>query len=272
MDGCRFADLQGCAYARIARFGDGEAIVVVDGGLHGDAVVFYDVCVDVFSLLLTIDAVRRMTLGKVCLVAPYLPYSRQDRLTVGGSPLGAKVLARSLDVDMLWTVDLHSKQIQGFYDVPLVNISPARVILADIERNYSDDYLVVAPDAGGMERARAVNSNVAIVHKFRSAPGVSQALDLSGDVRGKRCILIDDIIDGGGTICSAARLLLERGAKSVAAYVTHAVLSGNAQKNIEDSVLEELVVTNTINRNISSKKIRILDVSDIVLGSISEYL
>lgn len=202
-----------------------------------------------------IDALRRASAGRITAVVPYFGYARQDRrLRSQRVPITAKVVADFLSavgVDHVMTVDLHAEQIQGFFDVPVDNCFSSQIFVDDMKTLNLENPCVVSPDMGGVVRARAIaklldNADIAIIDKRRPRPNVSEVMNLIGEVEGRECIIVDDIIDTGGTLCKAAAALKERGAKSVIAYGTHAVLSGNAYKNISESVIDRLVVSDSI--------------------------
>ena len=202
-----------------------------------------------------IDAMRRASVRRVTAVVPYYGYSRQDRKPRSARvPITAKVVANmlaSVKLDRLLTVDLHADQIQGFFDLPLDNVYASPILLKDIWQKYHNELLVVSPDVGGVVRARALakrlgDAELAIIDKRRPKANVSEVMNIIGDVDGKNCVIVDDLVDTAGTLCKAAGALKSHGAASVSAYCTHPVLSGKAIDNINASVLDELVVTNTI--------------------------
>jgi ribose-phosphate pyrophosphokinase len=202
-----------------------------------------------------IDAMRRASAGRITAVIPYFGYARQDRRVRSARvPITAKVVADFLSnvgVDRVLTIDLHAEQIQGFFDVPVDNIFGTPVLLQDMKARGLVDPVVVSPDLGGVVRARATakalgDIDIAIVDKRRPRANVSEVMNLIGDVEGRDCVIVDDMIDTGGTLCKAAEALKERGAKRVFAYATHAVFSGNAVKNITESVLDQVIITDSI--------------------------
>ncbi|MBP7651137.1 MAG: ribose-phosphate pyrophosphokinase, partial [Phenylobacterium sp.] len=206
-------------------------------------------------LLICIDALRRASAKRITAVMPYFGYARQDRKTGGRTPISAKLVSNLIEragADRVLTMDLHSGQIQGFFDIPTDNLVSAPLLAADIKENYekTSELMIVSPDVGGVVRALAVasrlNAELAIVDKRRSGPGKSEVANIIGDVSGRRCILFDDIIDGGGTLCNAAQALVDGGATEVSAYVTHGVLSGAAIDRVNSSILKELVMTDSI--------------------------
>jgi ribose-phosphate pyrophosphokinase len=206
------------------------------------------------ELLVTLDALKRASVRRATAVMPYYGYARQDRKSGPRTPISAKLVANMIaaaGADRVLTLDLHAGQIQGFFDIPLDNLFAAPVFIDDIKQRYNGgDLVVVSPDVGGVVRARAiarrVDADLAIIDKRRERAGVSEVMNIIGEVEGRRCILIDDIVDSAGTLCNAAEALMERGAKSVAAYVTHGVLSGGAVARVTASPLEALVTTDSI--------------------------
>jgi len=245
----------------LGRFSDGEVMVEVMENVRGKNVyIVQPTCAptndNLMELLVMVDAMRRASAHTITTVIPYLGYSRQDRRPRSARvPITAKVVAKmisSVGVDRVLTVDLHADQIQGFFDVPVDNVYASPVLLGDVWKHYSmEDVIVVSPDVGGVVRARALakrldDADLAIIDKRRPRPNEAKVMNIIGDVKGKICIVIDDLVDTAGTLCEAARALKEHGATRVVAYCTHPVLSGKAVSNIEGSVLDELVVTDTI--------------------------
>jgi ribose-phosphate pyrophosphokinase len=204
--------------------------------------------------LVCIDALRRASAKRITAVLPYFGYARQDRKPGPRTPISAKLVANLITVagaNRVLTLDLHAGQIQGFFDIPTDNLFAAPVMVRDIRENFDgDDLLIVSPDVGGVLRARAVakrlDADLAIVDKRRERAGASEVMNIIGEVADRRCILVDDIIDSAGTLCNAARALVDQGAKSVSAYVTHGVLSGGAVARVDASALEKLVTTDSI--------------------------
>ena len=241
-------------------FSDGEVCVEVMENVRGrDVFLIQPTCQPtndhLMELMVMIDAMRRASANRVTAVIPYYGYSRQDRKPRSSRvPITAKVVANMLagvKVDRLLTVDLHADQIQGFFDIPIDNVYASPILLGDIWQKDYKDLLVVSPDVGGVVRARALakrlgDADLAIIDKRRPKANVSEVMNIIGDVEGKNCVLVDDLVDTAGTLCKAATALKKHGAVSVSAYCTHPVLSGNAISNLENSVLDELVVTNTI--------------------------
>ena len=223
-----------------------------------------------------VDAVRRASAARITAVVPYFGYSRQDRRPRSARvPLTAKVVANMIEVsgaDRILTVDLHSDQIQGFFDKPLDNIYASPILLGDVWRQEYPDLMVVSPDVGGVVRARALakrldDADLAIIDKRRPRPNEAKVMNIIGDVKGRQCVLIDDLVDTAGTLCQAAQALKAHGADKVVAYCTHAVLSGKAVENITGSQLDELVVTDTIPLSedaVQCKKIRQLSIAELL--------
>ncbi|MBP7547182.1 MAG: ribose-phosphate pyrophosphokinase [Corallincola sp.] len=246
--------------ASVGRFSDGEISVQINENVRGlDIFIIQSTCAptndNLMELIVMIDALRRASAGRITAVIPYFGYARQDRRVRSQRvPITAKVVAdflSSVGVDRVVTVDLHAEQIQGFFDVPVDNVFGTPILLEDLRRKQLDAPIVVSPDIGGVVRARAMaklmdDIDLAIIDKRRPRANESQVMNIIGDVEGRDCILVDDMIDTGGTLCKAAIALKERGAKRVFAYATHAVFSGNAAANIKNSVIDEVVITDTI--------------------------
>ncbi len=246
--------------AVVGRFSDGEIMVEIMENVRGRDVFIIQPTSsptneNLMELLVMVDAVRRASAARVTAVIPYFGYSRQDRRPRSARvPITAKVVANmitSVGVDRVLTVDLHADQIQGFFDIPVDNVYASPILLGDIWRQKYHDLIVVSPDVGGVVRARALakrldDADLAIIDKRRPKANVAQVMHIIGDVAGRTCILVDDMVDTAGTLCKAAAALKENGAAKVVAYATHAVLSGPAIANIENSQLDELVVTDTI--------------------------
>lgn len=241
-------------------FSDGEICVEVMENVRGkDVFIIQPTCTpcndNLMELLVMIDAMHRASAKRVTAVVPYYGYSRQDRKPRSARvPITAKVVANMLSsakLNRLLTIDLHADQIQGFFDIPIDNVYASPILLADIWQQHHNDLLVVSPDVGGVVRARALakrldDADLAIIDKRRPKANVSEVMNIIGDVEGKNCVLVDDLVDTAGTLCKAAAALKAQGAVSVSAYCTHPVLSGAAIENISASVLDELVVTDTI--------------------------
>jgi ribose-phosphate pyrophosphokinase len=243
----------------IERFSDGEIFVRIAENVRGEDVFLIQSTSNpandhLMELLICIDALRRASSKRITAVLPYFGYARQDRKTGGRTPITAKLVANLISqagADRVLTLDLHAGQIQGFFDIPTDNLFVTPVFEDDIRRTYGEaDLMIVSPDVGGVVRARALasrlNADIAIVDKRRPKAGQSEVMNIIGDVEGRRCIIFDDIVDSGGTLCNAAAALKERGAIEVAAYATHGVLSGKARKRIAESELTELVITDSI--------------------------
>jgi len=245
--------------ATVGRFSDGEVMVELLENVRGkDVFVLQSTCMptndSLMEVMLIVDALRRSSAGRITAAVPYLGYSRQDRRPRSARvAISAKVVANMLQaagVDRLLTMDLHADQIQGFFDIPVDNIYAAPILLGDIWKNGHQDLVVVSPDVGGVVRARALakrlESDLAIIDKRRPRPNVSTVMNIIGDVAGRTCVIMDDMVDTANTLCEAAAALKEKGAQKVLAYCTHPVLSGKAVERLENSVLDELVVTDTI--------------------------
>jgi ribose-phosphate pyrophosphokinase len=232
------------------------------------------------ELLIMIDAFRRSSARRITAVVPYFGYARQDRRASGRTPISAKLVANLITragADRVLTLDLHAGQIQGFFDIPTDNLFAVPVLARDVKRNYElPNVMVVSPDVGGVVRARSLakrlDALLAIVDKRREKPGESEVMNIIGDVRGKDCLLIDDIVDSGGTLCNAAEALLANGATSVTAYITHGVLSGGAVTRITSSKLKELVITDSIQPTSAveaAPNIRVISIADLIGEAIS---
>jgi len=245
--------------ATVRRFPDMEIFVEIHENVRGEDVFVvqstsYPTNDNIMELLITLDALRRASARRVTAVIPYFGYARQDRKPGPRTPISAKLVANiitSAGADRVLTVDLHAGQIQGFFDIPLDHLYANPVIVSDIKANYNEkNVVVVSPDVGGVVRARRLASRIdaelAIVDKRRERAGVSEVMNIIGDVGNRHCILYDDIVDSAGTLCNAASALMEKGAASVAAYVTHGVLSGKAIERVTASALTSLVVTDSI--------------------------
>ncbi len=251
---------RGLGRLHLDRFSDGEVMVEIEENVRGkDVYVIQPTCAptndNLMELLVRIDALKRASAHKITAVIPYYGYARQDRRPRSARvPITAKVVAQmigNVGADHVLTVDLHADQIQGFFDVPVDNIYASPVLMSDIWRHEYDNLMVVSPDVGGVVRARAVakllgDMDLAIIDKRRPRANEAQVMNIIGDVAGRTCVLVDDLVDTAGTLCKAAKALKANGAAKVVAYCTHAVLSGPAIKNISSSVLDELVVTDSI--------------------------
>ncbi len=262
--------------AQVRRFADNEIFVTIDENVRGEDVFViqstsYPANDNLMELLICMDALKRASASRITAVMPYFGYARQDRKTGGRTPISAKLVANLIErsgADRVLTMDLHSGQIQGFFDIPTDNLFPTPLLAADIRENYkkTDDLLIISPDVGGVVRARALASrlgvDLAIVDKRRDGPGKSEVMNIIGEVKDRRCILFDDIVDSAGTLCNAAAALVANGATEVSAYVTHGVLSGAARDRVKNSVLRELVVTDSIEgQQIEDKASKIRQVS-----------
>ncbi|MCL1125330.1 ribose-phosphate pyrophosphokinase [Shewanella surugensis] len=246
--------------AEVGVFSDGEISVQINENVRGaDVFIIQSTCAptnnNLMELIVMVDALRRASAGRITAVIPYFGYARQDRRVRSARvPITAKVVAdflSSVGVDRVLTCDLHAEQIQGFFDVPVDNVFGSPVLLEDMLSKALDNPVVVSPDIGGVVRARAVaklldDSDLAIIDKRRPRANVAQVMHIIGDVQGRDCIIVDDMIDTGGTLCKAAEALKEHGANRVFAYATHPVFSGNAAQNIKESVIDEVIVTDTI--------------------------
>ena len=245
--------------AEVKRFSDMEVFVEVKENVRGEDMFViqstsYPANDNLMELLVSLDALRRASARRITAVIPYYGYARQDRKSGPRTPISAKLVANLITkagADRILTMDLHAGQIQGFFDIPTDNLFAAPVFVKDIEDKYKNKpVVIVSPDVGGVVRARAIarriNANLAIIDKRREKPGSSEVMNIIGDVSKHHCIIVDDIIDSGGTICNAAQALIDVGAISVDAYVTHGVLSGSAVSNISNSPLSSLVTTNSI--------------------------
>ena len=246
--------------AQVRRFADEEIFVEIHENVRGEDVFVvqstsYPANDNLMELLICIDALKRASARRITAVVPYFGYARQDRKPGPRTPISAKLVANLITeagAERVLAVDLHAGQIQGFFDIPTDNLFGAPVMSADIQARFADrNITVVSPDVGGVVRARALakrldNAPLAIVDKRRERAGESEVMNIIGDVKGRFCILIDDIVDSGGTLCNAAQALLDQGAASVAAYITHGVLSGGAVARVDGSALKELVITDSI--------------------------
>ncbi len=266
--------------AEIKRFADMEVFVEIKENVRGEDIFVvqstsYPANDNIMELLIVIDALRRASAKRITAVIPYFGYARQDRKAAPRTPISAKLVANlitSAGADRVLTVDLHANQIQGFFDIPLDNLYASPVFIRHIKENFSlDNLVVVSPDVGGLVRARAIASKIgadlAIVDKRRPRAGVSEVMNIIGEVEGKNCIIVDDMIDSGGTLCNAADAIMNKGANSVSAYITHGVLSGKAYSRIENSRLKNLVITNSIQpltETLSVKNIKIINISELL--------
>ena len=266
--------------ASVKTFSDGEISVEIDENVRGqDIYIIQPLCDPVndnlMELLIMVDALKRSSVDRISVVLPYFGYSRQDRRARSARvPITAKVVANmltSMGVERLLTIDLHADQIQGFFDIPVDNIYATPLFLADIHKQNYKDTIIVSPDVGGVVRARALakqlNTDLAIVDKRRPEANVSEVMQIIGDVKGKCCIIVDDICDTAGTLCHAADALKEQGASAVFAYITHPIFSGKANQNISNSTIDGIIVTDTINLSkkiIDTGKIRQITVAQML--------
>jgi len=270
--------------AHVGRFSDGEIMVEILDNVRGrDVFVIQSTCAptndNLMELLVMVDAMRRASAQRITAVIPYFGYSRQDRRPRSARvPITARLIADMIEIsgaDRVLTIDLHADQIQGFFSLPVDNIYSSPILLGDIWKKEYPDLVVVSPDVGGVVRARALakrldDAELAIIDKRRPRPNEAQVMNIIGDVDGRSCVIIDDLVDTAGTLCQAARALKDHGAKTVVAYTTHPVLSGSAVENIEKSVLDEIVVMDTIPLRPEAKackRIRQLSISGMLAES-----
>ena len=271
--------------AYVGRFSDGEVNIELMENVRGRDVFIVQPTSPpandhLMELLVMVDACRRASAAKITAVVPYFGYSRQDRRPrATRSAITAKLVANMIQgsgVDRLLTIDLHSDQIQGFFDIPVDNVYASPVLLGDAYRQRYENMIVVSPDVGGVVRARALakrldDADLAIIDKRRPRPNESKVMNIIGEVAGKTCVLIDDMVDTAGTLCAGAQALKDEGATKVVAYITHAILSGNAIEKIMKSALDELVVTDTIPLSPEAKqcgRIRVLSVAGLLAETI----
>ncbi len=267
--------------AIVGEFSDGEVMVEIMENVRGnDIFIVQPTCAptdkNLMELLVMVDAMRRSSAARVTAVIPYFGYARQDRRPRSARvPITAKVVAEMINTvgtDRVLTVDLHADQIQGFFSIPVDNVYASPILLGDIWRRKYDNLMVVSPDVGGVVRARALakrldDADLAIIDKRRPRANEAKVMNIIGDVKDRSCILIDDLVDTAGTLCAAAAALKDNGAKKVVAYITHPVLSGSAIDNLNNSVLDELVVTDTIPLSTKAKecsKIRQLSIAELL--------
>lgn len=271
-------------HAHVNKFADGEVMVEILENVRGkDCFVLQSTCAptndNLMEVLIMVDALRRSSAGRITAAIPYFGYGRQDRRARSARvPISAKVVANLLTavgVDRVLTMDLHADQIQGFFDVPVDNVYASPVLLGDVWKHNYEDLLVVSPDVGGVVRARALakqlDSDLAIIDKRRPRPNVSEVMNIIGEVEGRTCIIMDDMVDTANTLCRAADALKANGAVKVVAYCTHPVLSGKAVERIRESTIDELVVTDTIPLRADAqacKKIRVLSVAGLLAETI----
>lgn len=271
--------------AAVGRFSDGEIAVEIQENVRGkDVFIIQPTCSptneNLMELLVMIDALKRASASRITAVMPYYGYARQDRRSRSARvPISAKLVAKMIEqagASRILTVDLHADQIQGFFDIPVDNVYSSPILLGDIWRQQYEKLIVVSPDVGGVVRARALakrlgDADLAIIDKRRPKPNVAEIMHIIGDVEGRTCVLIDDLVDTAGTLCQAASALKKHGAIKTVAYCTHAVLSGQAVENLNSSELDELVVTDTIplsKESQASSKIRQLSVAEMLAETI----
>jgi ribose-phosphate pyrophosphokinase len=260
----------------IRNFADGEIYVEINENIRGNSIFIIQSISspannNLMELLLCIDALKRSSAKNITAVIPYFGYARQDRKVVPRTSISAKLVSNLITkagADRIVTVDLHAGQIQGFFDIPVDNLFSTPIFARHIKKKVKTKNIIcVAPDVGGTERARSLgkllNVGLAIVDKRRPKPGQSQVMNVIGDVKGKNCIIVDDIIDSGGTIVNAAKALKNRGAKDVYVYITHGVLSGDAVKKIKESMIKNLVITDTINNSDKVKGVKNIELLPI---------
>ena len=268
----------------LTRFSDQEVFVEILENVRGKNVFVIQSTSapandHLMELLITIDALKRASAHTITAVIPYFGYARQDRKVGPRTPISAKLIANILTtagIDRLLTIDLHAGQIQGFFDIPVDNLYAAPIITKDVKDKYKNkNIVIISPDVGGVVRARNIANrlsvNLAIVDKRRDKANVSEVVNIIGDVKGKDCLVVDDIVDTAGTLCNAAEALIDAGAKSVSAYISHGVLSGPAIKRISKSKLSELVITNSIAESkqiVDSPKIRVLNLAPLIAEAI----
>ena len=268
----------------VTKFADQEVFVEINENIRGKNIFIIQSTSmpandHLMELLITIDALKRASAQTVTAVIPYFGYARQDRKVGPRTPISAKLIADILTtagIDRLLTIDLHAGQIQGFFDIPVDNLYAAPVITKDIKKNYNNkDIVVISPDVGGVVRARGIakriDGDLAIVDKRRDKANVSEVMNIIGDINGRDCIIVDDIVDTAGTLCNAAEALIDAGAKSVSAYITHGVLSGPAVERIKNSKLNELVITDSIAPTkliLDASNIRILNLAPLIAEAI----
>ena len=260
----------------IRKFADGEIYIEINENIRGNSIFIVQSVSspandNLMELLLCIDALKRSSAKNITAVIPYFGYARQDRKVVPRTSISAKLVSNLITkagADRIVTVDLHAGQIQGFFDIPVDNLFATPIFARHVRKKIKSKKIIcVAPDVGGTERARArgklLNVGLAIVDKRRPKPGQSQVMNVMGDVKDKTCVIVDDIIDSGGTIVNAAKALKERGAKDVYVYITHGVLSGDAVKKIKNSVIKNLVITDTIDNIGETKNVKNIEVLPI---------
>jgi ribose-phosphate pyrophosphokinase len=269
--------------AKVKNFSDGEIMVEIGENVRGrDVYIIQSTCAptntNLMELLVMTDALKRASAARITAVIPYFGYARQDRKVAPRTPITSKLVAdliATAGIHRVLTIDLHAGQIQGFFNIPVDHLYAAPVMLDEIRARFTERVVVVSPDAGGTERARAfakrLDAGLAIIDKRRSGPNVSEVMHIIGDVAGEVCIIVDDMIDTAGTLCQAAKALKEKGAREIYACATHAVLSGPALERINESCLEAVVVTNSIPLDDKAKacpKLRVLSVAELLAEAI----
>jgi ribose-phosphate pyrophosphokinase len=279
---CKYLD---CPFgrSRVTQFSDGETFAVIEENVRGgDTYVIQPTCTPVndrvMELLIMVDALRRASAGSITAVIPYYGYARQDRKVAPRTPISSKLVADLIEaagVNRVVSVDLHAGQIQGFFNIPFDHLYAMPALLQNHLREHYTGAVIVSPDAGGVERARAyskrLNGTLAIIDKRRERANESEVMNIIGDVEGKRCVIVDDILDTAGTMCNAAQALTEAGAASVSASVSHAVLSGPAIERINESTLEEVIVTNSVPLAEKSKlcsKLKVVSIAPLLAEAI----
>ena len=279
---CKYLDCT-VGRCRVTQFSDGETFVVIEQNVRGvDTYVVQPTSAPVndrvMELLIMVDALRRASAGSITAVIPYYGYARQDRKVAPRTPISARLVAELLEaagVNRVLAVDLHAGQIQGFFNVPFDHLYAMPALLQDHLKQHYRNAVIVSPDAGGVERARAyskrLDGTLAIIDKRRERANESEVMNIIGEVEGKRCLIVDDILDTAGTMCNAARALKNAGAASVSASVTHGVLSGPAIERITESCLEEVIVTNSIPLSENAKtcdKIKVVSIAPLLAEAI----
>jgi len=270
--------------SNIRRFADGEVYIEINENIRGNSIFVIQSTSNpandnLMELLICIDALKRSSAKNITAVIPYFGYARQDRKVAPRTAISAKLVSNLITnagANRILSVDLHAGQIQGFFDIPVDNLFATPIFARHVKKKIKTNNLIcVAPDVGGVERARALskrlNTNIAIIDKRRASPGKSEVMNIVGSVKNKNCVIIDDIIDSGGTIVNAAKALKEKGAKEIYVYITHAVLSGQAIEKIEKSQIKKLITTDTIDNSKKfkkSKKIEIISIAPMISEAI----
>ncbi len=266
--------------SNIRRFADGEVYIEINENIRGNSIFVVQSTSNpandnLMELLICIDALRRSSAKNITAVIPYFGYARQDRKVVPRTAISAKLVSNLITnagANRILSVDLHAGQIQGFFDIPVDNLFATPIFARYIKNKMKlSNLIVVSPDVGGVERTRALsrrlNSSIAIIDKRRPAPGKSEVMNIVGNVKNKNCVIVDDIIDSGGTIVNAAKALKDKGAKDVYVFITHAVLSGEAVEKIEKSKIKKLITTDTIDNSkkvVNSKKIEVISIAPMI--------